>query len=257
MRCVLIGCHMVYGTKQHVLSDPLNWLRLIDRFRISGSWAPNFAFALVNDALKRTDERWDLSCLQVLLTAGEAVSSTTVRDFIARLEEHGMKASALRPAFGMAELGSGVVFANAARSHMPTSLAALGPRQCDPDFFVGNMIPTCISDDAAAARSVNRRTLASYVLLPNYRNYWRQAGYAEEMEAVEKALAAGQRERVPELLHDRWLADTTLVGSAAQVRDAVDAWREAGVRTPILVPSSAAGNQLRAFEELFEAYADR
>jgi len=95
------------------------------------------------------------------------------------------------------------------------------------------------------------------VLLPNYRNYWRQAGYAEEMEAVEKALAAGQRERVPELLHDRWLADTTLFGSAAQVRDAVDAWREAGVRTPILVPSSAAGNQLRAFEELFEAYADR
>jgi len=60
-----------------------------------------------------------------------------------------------------AELGSGVVFANAARSHMPTSLAALGPRQGDPDFFVGNMIPTCISDDAAAARSVNRRTLAS------------------------------------------------------------------------------------------------
>jgi alkanesulfonate monooxygenase SsuD/methylene tetrahydromethanopterin reductase-like flavin-dependent oxidoreductase (luciferase family) len=154
-----------------------------------------------------------------------------------------------------AELAAGVVFANAARSYMSRSLAALGAKRDDPAFFVGNMIPTCISDDVEAARAVNRRTLTSYAMLPNYRNYWKEAGYAEEMEAVEKALTAGQRERIPELLHDRWLADTTLFGSASQVRDGVEKWRDAGVRTPILVPSSAAGNQLKAFEELFAAYA--
>ena len=32
------------------------------------------------------------------------------------------------------------------------------------------------------------------------------------------------------------------------------AWREAGITTPILVPSSAAGNQIKAFEELFAAF---
>jgi len=32
-------------------------------------------------------------------------------------------------------------------------------------------------------------------------------------------------------------------------------WREAGVRTPILVPSSAHGNQLQAFAELFAVFA--
>jgi hypothetical protein len=117
------------------------------------------------------------------------------------------------------------------------------------------MIPTCIADDVGAAAAVNRRTLAGYVTLPNYRNYWKAAGYVEEMEAVEAALAARDRDRIPGLLSDRWLADTTLFGTATMVRDGVAAWREAGVRTPILVPSSASGNQLKAFEELFAAYA--
>ncbi len=154
------------------------------------------------------------------------------------------------------EIGDGVVFANAARSHMRDSLAALLPaRRGDPSFFVGNMIPTCISDDRAAAAAVNRRTLTGYALLPNYRNYWKEAGYRDEMEAVEKALSAGQRDRVPELLSDRWLADTTLFGSAAEVRKGVEAWLSAGVSTPILVPSSAVGNQLKAFDELFQAFA--
>ncbi|MFQ5696689.1 MAG: LLM class flavin-dependent oxidoreductase [Myxococcota bacterium] len=154
------------------------------------------------------------------------------------------------------EIGSGVVFANAARSHMAGSLAALpAQQQADPDFFIGDMIPTCISEDRAAAAAVNRRTLTSYVMLPNYRNYWKEAGYVEEMEAVEKALEAGESERVPERLSDRWLADTTLFGTVAEVREGLEAWFETGVRTPILVPSSAAGNQMKAFEELFAAFS--
>ena len=154
------------------------------------------------------------------------------------------------------EIGGGVVFANAARSHMAESLAALPPaRQGDPDFFVGGMIPICLSDDRKAAMARNRKTLVMYVSLPNYRNYWKEAGYVEEMSAIEKALEQGERERLPELMSERWLADVTLFGSAAEVRDGVDAWRAAGVTTPILVPSSARGNQRVAFEELFAAYA--
>jgi alkanesulfonate monooxygenase SsuD/methylene tetrahydromethanopterin reductase-like flavin-dependent oxidoreductase (luciferase family) len=154
------------------------------------------------------------------------------------------------------ELADGVVFANVARSHVPASLAALpAVKRADPGFFVGNMIPVCIADDRAAAAARNRRTLQMYLGFPNYRNYWREAGYGDEMERIEKALAAGEREPVHELVSERWLADVSLFGSAAEVRDGVAAWRESGVTTPILVPSSAAGNQIRAFEELFAAFA--
>lgn len=154
------------------------------------------------------------------------------------------------------EVGDGLVFANGARSHMVESLGSLPAKAvARDDFFVGCMIPTCISEDRSAAAAVNRRTLSFYVTLPNYRNYWKEAGYAEEMEAIETALAQGERDRVPELMSDAWLSDCTLFGSPGEVRDGVEAWLEAGVETPILVPSSVVGNQATAFEELFAIYA--
>ncbi len=153
------------------------------------------------------------------------------------------------------EVGDGMVFANGARSHMNTSLSVLseGSRTND-DFFIGNMIPTCISDDLEAAKAVNRKTLTSYAFLPNYRNYWREAGYTQEMADVESAIADKDFDRVPECLSDRWLADTTLFGTATQVRDGIEAWFDSGIKTPIVVPSSARGNQLAAIDEFFALY---
>ena len=116
------------------------------------------------------------------------------------------------------EIAEGVVFANASLSHMGVSLAALpDATRNDPGFFLGNMIPTCISDDIEAAKAVNRRTLTSYGFLPNYRNYWKEAGYVEEMEAVEKAIAEGRNADVPGCFSDKWLADNTLFGTASKV----------------------------------------
>ncbi len=155
-----------------------------------------------------------------------------------------------------AEIAEGVIFANASRSHMGESLSVIPEaKRSDRDFLVANMIPTCISDDIEAAKSVNRRTLTRYTMLPNYRNYWKEAGYVEEMTAIETAVAEGRQNDIPSLMSDRWLADATLFGPASAVRDGIAAWREAGVSTPILVPSSATGNQLKAVEEIFSAFA--
>ncbi len=153
------------------------------------------------------------------------------------------------------EIAQGAVWANASRSHMPASLAVLPEGQrVDPGFFVGNMIPTCIDEDRAAAAAVNRRTLTSYVRLPNYQNYWIEASYEEEMTAIRHAIARGEYDRVPALMSDRWLADVTLFGSATEVREGVEAWHATGLKTPILVPSSTRGGQMVAFEELFAAF---
>ena len=141
------------------------------------------------------------------------------------------------------------------RRKLKASLAGIPAERRSAGFFVGDMIPTCIDDDRAAAAAVNRRTLSGYLMLPNYRNYWKEAGYVEEMAAVEAAIAAGEHERLPSLMSDRWLADCTLYGSAAEVRDGLDAWRAAGVTTPIVVPSSTRGGQPKAFEEVLAAFA--
>jgi alkanesulfonate monooxygenase SsuD/methylene tetrahydromethanopterin reductase-like flavin-dependent oxidoreductase (luciferase family) len=154
------------------------------------------------------------------------------------------------------ELAQGVVWANAARSHMAASLQHLAPsRRDDPDFIVADMIPTCISKDREAAANVMCRTLTTYVQLPNYQNYWTEAGYGDEMEAIRSVIAADQREKIPALMSGRRLSDVTVFGSAAEVRNGVEAWHSAGVNTPILVPSSATGGQLQAMDELFAAFA--
>ena len=153
------------------------------------------------------------------------------------------------------EIAGGVIWANGARSHMAASLAMLPPEKRNAEsFFVGNMIPTCVSDDKAAAAAVMRRTLTGYALLPNYNNYWIEAGYEEEMTAVRRAAKAGEQDKIASVLSDRWLADVTLYGSASQVREGLEAWYAAGVNTPILVPSSTEGRQLKAFEEVFAAF---
>jgi alkanesulfonate monooxygenase SsuD/methylene tetrahydromethanopterin reductase-like flavin-dependent oxidoreductase (luciferase family) len=154
------------------------------------------------------------------------------------------------------EIGQGAVWANAARSHMKTSLSHLpDAARANPKFFTGNMVPTCISDDRAAAAAVNRKTLVSYVKLPNYQNYWIEAGFEEEMTAIRAAIAAGQDDRIPSLMSDRWLSQVTLYGSAREVRDGIDAWSDTGLGTLIVVPSSAKGNQLVALQELLDLYA--
>jgi alkanesulfonate monooxygenase SsuD/methylene tetrahydromethanopterin reductase-like flavin-dependent oxidoreductase (luciferase family) len=188
-----------------------------------------------------------------------------IRDFVARFRAHDaygalppivLAALRKRMVALAGEIAEGLVFANGSRSHMRESLSVLPEaKRRDPEFLVANMIPTCISDDVEAARAVNRRTLTRYTLLPNYRNYWKEAGYVEEMAAIETAIEENRQADTPSLMSDRWLADATLFGPAARVRDGVAAWREAGITTPILVPSSAYGNQLKAVEEIFAAFA--
>lgn len=150
------------------------------------------------------------------------------------------------------DISEGGIWANASLSHMSTQLAEV-PNAKRDDFFLSNMIPTVIDDDIEAARAINRRTLTGYVSLPNYRNYWKAAGYVEEMEAIEAALAAGNKDALPSLMTNKWLDDNTISGPASHVRARFEEWAHAGV-TPIAVMSSTSGGQVKAINELFDVY---
>ena len=148
------------------------------------------------------------------------------------------------------EVGDGAVWANASRSRMAHSLSTT-----PENFWIGNMIPTVIDDDIEAARARNRKTLQGYVALPNYRNYWIEAGYEAEMTAVIDALAARDNDAVIAAMSDKWLDDCTLSGPVSRVRDGIEAWFDAGVTAPVIVASSTTGGQAKAMSELFEAFA--
>lgn len=155
------------------------------------------------------------------------------------------------------EISQGAIWANASLRNI-SSQVALIPQNQRSDLFLANMVPTVISDDVDAARSVHRKTLAGYVTLPNYRNYWRSCGYDEQINAFEKILATSTPEtrnaEIIAAMDNAWLDDCTISGNADAVRDSLYSWSQTGV-LPIAVMSAVNGGQAQAINQLFDAYS--
>ena len=150
------------------------------------------------------------------------------------------------------EIADGALWANASFSYTPTQVARHGADRSR--FSLATMVPTVIDDDLDAARAIHRRTLNTYIALPNYRNYWRAAGFEDEMAAIETALAAGDRDAATAAMSDRWVDDCTISGDPAVVRDRLAGWYDIGV-TPIAVMSSTSGGQATAIRQLLDVYS--
>ena len=113
LRDVIIGCRQVHAPTETVLQHPLRWLEWIERYRATITWAPNFAFGLVNEQAAELDRRrFDLSSMRFILNAGEAIVSKTTRRFLSLLAPHGLPATAMRPAWGMSETSSATTYSN-------------------------------------------------------------------------------------------------------------------------------------------------
>ncbi|MGA3007067.1 MAG: AMP-binding protein [Opitutaceae bacterium] len=104
LRDMLIGCRQVHAPTETVLQRPLVWLEWIERYRATITWAPNFAFGLVNEqAEELAERRFDLSSMRSILNGGEAIVSKTARRFLSLLAPHGLPATAMLPVWGMSE----------------------------------------------------------------------------------------------------------------------------------------------------------
>lgn len=114
IRCIDLGCEMVYVDKEAVIAEPARWLSYLSTYQATHSWAPNFAFTAAvkggGSVAQSERDSWDLSCVRGLLTAGEMVSSNTMNDFVEALSPYGLKPDVFIPAFGMAEMGSGTTY---------------------------------------------------------------------------------------------------------------------------------------------------
>lgn len=113
LRDVYLGCKQIHAPTEFILSDPLRWLERIDRHRVDDTWAPNFAFGLINERAEDLEQHhWDLSSLRFILNGGEAIVAKTARRFVSLLMPYGLPADAMHPAYGMSETCSGVTFSH-------------------------------------------------------------------------------------------------------------------------------------------------
>ncbi|OKP87475.1 hypothetical protein A3842_06345 [Paenibacillus sp. P3E] len=110
VRDVCLGCTQVIGHIDSIVNNPLLWLDWIDYYKATLTWAPNFAFSMLNDAVAAAGERsWNLSSMRYVLNGGEAVVGKVAHRFLNLLKPFHLPANALIPAYGMSETSSGIV----------------------------------------------------------------------------------------------------------------------------------------------------
>lgn len=136
VRDVFLACQQVQVPTAYILEDATRWLDCLEHFKATVTFAPNFAYGLVNERLAELPERqWNLESVHSVLNGAEPIVARTAREFLKRLIPHGLPADAMKPAWGMSETSSGVSYSD--RFNLETTH--------DEDAFVevGAPIPGC------------------------------------------------------------------------------------------------------------------
>ncbi|MBN1411862.1 MAG: AMP-binding protein [Spirochaetales bacterium] len=113
LKDVQFCCRQIQVKTRDILDNPFLWFDLMEKYKVAFSWAPNFAFNMINKLLAGgVNGKWDLSCLHNLQSAGEQVTYPVVAEFLKLTKPFGIRESVFQTAFGMAETCTGVIYCN-------------------------------------------------------------------------------------------------------------------------------------------------
>ena len=108
LQAMYLCAEQVHVQASDLLVEPLTFLRLIDKHRVTYAFSPNFFLASLKRALSGIDTRstnidFDLSCLKALMCGGEANVVSNLDALSDLLSQFGVKPGFLRPGFGLTE----------------------------------------------------------------------------------------------------------------------------------------------------------
>jgi probable F420-dependent oxidoreductase len=114
-------------------------------------------------------------------------------------------------------------------------------------FEIASFIRTCVTDDPAAARETLARDITGYATVDAYASFFRNAGFDEEVDAVNAAWRAGDRTGAVKQVSPRFLDGLGVVGPEAFCRERIAEFTRAGLTQPVIVPfAPGAGGDARA-----------
>ena len=126
---VYLGCQQIQVKSELILQNPLQWLDLLDKHRVTATWSPNFAYNLVNERLESDNtvkHNWDLSCVRWMGNGAEAVVGKTAGCFLELLTPYGLKPTAISPGYGMSETTSGIAHSHDFYSNRDRAIVSVG-----------------------------------------------------------------------------------------------------------------------------------
>jgi probable F420-dependent oxidoreductase len=148
------------------------------------------------------------------------------------------------------EVADGVLLNWIPPSAMAASLRSIedgakreGRRLSDLDVAV--YVRTCVTDEAGPVREALARDITGYAIVGAYARFFRDCGFSEEVESVNRAWKAGDQANAVKGISDRVLDGLGAVGSADRCREQIAAFARTGV-TPVVLPFASPGPDARA-----------
>lgn len=113
---VFTGATQIQVSPMTIVSNPISFLELINEYRVSHTFTPNFLFRqiltqvenMISNNIKLSN--MDFSCLKRIISGGEANSTQTGTQFLNLLSNYNLKRSVIWPAFGMTETCAGSIY---------------------------------------------------------------------------------------------------------------------------------------------------
>lgn len=97
----------------YILRNPIRWLQCIEKYAITNTWAPNFAYGLLLEYKEEIIKlNISLKSLRYIFNGGEAINYNSCKKFMELLKEKGVSSNAMIPCWGMTETSSGVLYSN-------------------------------------------------------------------------------------------------------------------------------------------------
>jgi probable F420-dependent oxidoreductase len=159
------------------------------------------------------------------------------------------------------EVADGIILtrstlATAAKVRAQMAEGARLARRDAAGLAVTTLLPTAVADTREAALAALRPGLAFYLgFFPRYNRMMAEHGFPAEAAAVAEAWARGDKAVAEREVSDAMIDATSIVGTAAQCRERVAAYRQSGIDVPILSPFARGPGAKARFEAAIRACA--
>ncbi len=113
---------------------------------------------------------------------------------------------------------------------------AVGAGRSPEEVTIASYLRTCVTDDPTGVEHESRAQIARYGSMVYYRRYFSSIGFEAESRALAAAWERGDRAAAIEAVTPPMVRAITIMGSAAECRARLQAYRDAGLQLPIIAP---------------------
>jgi F420-dependent oxidoreductase-like protein len=126
------------------------------------------------------------------------------------------------------------------KSWLAEGFARPGARQTATTFEIATNCQVIVTDDAEGALQMLKPMLGFYIGgmgakdMNFHKDVFARMGYEKEADEIQRLFFEGKRDEAIALVPDEAVADISLIGSVAAIRDRLPEWEEAGVTSLVI-----------------------